>query len=137
MNRFKMFLEFYFFRISMITNGAPVQLFLQMNQFNMLLQIDFLACFVTSCPHGNNLFVFQKCIFQKNLSHKFGTYVTYLLNEQIQNVFKIPFFENKNDHIQSCFVTFSIDELVRYALSNRHFLKNHSHNSSMFCDILS
>ena len=82
-----------FFRLSLITNGAPLQLFLQMNWFNILFQIDIfrkiifttLACFVISCPHENNWHVFPKCLFQKNLNHKLSTYMTYLFNELIQD----------------------------------------------------
>ena len=100
-----------FLRICMITIRAIVQLFVYINWFSMLFQIDFLrkllvtilACFVTSCPHENNLHVFPKCLFLKNLNHNLSNYVTYLLNEQIQDVFITHFFEKKHDHRQrSC-----------------------------------
>ena len=80
------FLQCPFLRICMITDRALLQLFVYMNWFCMLFQIDFfrkflvtiLACFVTS---------FQKCLIQNNLNHKLSTYVTCL----IQVFFRFPF----------------------------------------------
>ena len=53
--------------------------------------------------------------------------MTYLLNEQIQDVFTIPLFENNHDHKYNSCATFSLDELVQYALSKRRFQKNLGH----------
>ena len=100
MNKFLMFLHFTFLRITMITDRAVVQSFLCMNWLSRIFQNDSfrkiivtnLACFVTSCPHENNWHVFSNCLFQKNWTHKLSNYVTYLLNEQIQDVFTIHFF---------------------------------------------
>ena len=77
-----MFLQFTFFRITIITDRAVVQSFLYMNWFSMLFQIDFfrriivttLACFVTCCPHENDWHVFHKYLFQKNLNHNLSNY---------------------------------------------------------------
>ena len=70
-------------------------MFLYMNWFSMLFQIDFfrkitvkmLACFLTSCPHENDWHVCPKCLFLKNLNHKLSTYDTCL----IQVFFRFPF----------------------------------------------
>ena len=95
-----------FLRICIITDRALLQLFVYMNWFSMLFQIDFfrkllvtiLACFVTSCPHENNWHVFPKCLFLKNLNQELSTNVSYLLNEQIKDVLTTHPFENMHDH---------------------------------------
>ena len=48
---------------------------------------------------------------------------------------KFFFFQTKLDHKCSSHEAFSLDELVKYALPNLLFQKNHSHNSSMFCHL--
>ena len=58
-----------------------------------------LAWLVTSYFKENDLHVFPKFLFWKNRSHKFGTCVTSLVNEQIQDVLTIFSFENKVDYI--------------------------------------
>ena len=57
--------------------------------------ITTLECFVTSFPHVNNWHVFPRCLFYKKLTHKLSNYVTYYLNEQIQDVFTTHFFWEK------------------------------------------
>ena len=89
--------------------------------FSMLFQTDFfttLVCFVTKCLHENNCHVFPKCLFQKNLNHKFSNYVSYLFNEQNQDLLTIHSFENKHDHSQSSCAAICLYELVQYAFSN-------------------
>ena len=62
------------------------------------ISVTTLAFFVTSCHHENDWHVFQNYVFKKDLAHKLSKSVTYLLNEQIQDVFTFHFFENKLYH---------------------------------------
>ena len=95
---FKVLLQFPFLRTCIITDRALLQLFVYMNWFSMLFQIDFfrkllvtiLACFVTSCPHENNWHVFPKCLFLKNLNHKLSTNVSYLLKNRFKMFLQFP-----------------------------------------------
>ena len=115
-----------------------------MNWFNILFQIDIfrkiifttLACFVISIPNENNWHMFPKCLFYKNyLTNWTLMWLIFWMNRF--KMFLEFYFFWMSMIIKELPCNFFLDELVWHTLSNWLFLKCHSHNSSMFCDITS
>ena len=138
MNEIRMFFHSTFLRITMITDRVVVESF-RMNWFSMLFQNDFFRRIIVTTLAVLWHAVLMKMIgmsfisiFQKNLTQKFSSY--FWLN-QIR-MFFIPLFWEPWSQTELMLNLFFIWTGLACS-SNWLFQKNHSHNFSMFCDMLS
>ena len=113
MNRFKMFLQLSFLRISMITDRDLFQLFFNMNWFSMIFQIDFfrkiivtiLSCFLTSCLNKN----LEEDTDPVHIKKSWKRFLSVIIDLIIYNCLSLSWVET-----QRVCLTFSWDETEFY-----------------------